>query len=141
MFKMINKQNNQKGFTLVELIIVIAIIGILAGMAVPRLSQFNETAKEATDEANARTIASIVAILSAQGDVSETTSITEVTDTDILNMLPSNEVPTIESNFYNGGGASGTNDFYYENDDTDGIVIWADSTSGTAIQMYPPTAP
>jgi type IV pilus assembly protein PilA len=44
MLKKLNKKKNQKGFTLVELLIVIAIIGILAAIAIPQFSSYRAKA-------------------------------------------------------------------------------------------------
>ena len=43
--KYIKIQNKQAGFTLLELLMVIAVIGILATIAVPRLQNYSQKAK------------------------------------------------------------------------------------------------
>lgn len=49
MFKAINKMGkNEKGFTLVELLIVIAIIAILAAIAIPQFAQYRQKAAAST---------------------------------------------------------------------------------------------
>jgi len=60
--------NNKKGFTLVELLIVIALLGILAGIAIPRMTGLTENAKANADTATVQTLMrdAQVAIVSGQ---------------------------------------------------------------------------
>ena len=50
------KINNKKGFTLAELLIVVAIIAVLAAISIPIFNSQLSKAKEATNTANARSL-------------------------------------------------------------------------------------
>ena len=48
------RKNNKKGFTLAELLIVVAIIAVLTAIAIPVFTTQLEKSREATDQANVR---------------------------------------------------------------------------------------
>lgn len=81
MLEMLTKKRNKKrkGFTLVELIVVIAILGILMLIAVPRFAGFREQSAIKADEATGATIGKAAELYALNNNIVNTDEVDEVT--------------------------------------------------------------
>ncbi|GAA0752439.1 prepilin-type N-terminal cleavage/methylation domain-containing protein [Clostridium sartagoforme] len=134
MIKNTNNKKKKKGFTLIELIIVIAIIAILAAIAIPKFGEVRKNANVKSDVANAKTIANAVTALIAEDKltVPTTTALTidsteDDEDSGKIEAYLQN-VPTVKS-------VSGTTNFTVEIKAGGGVIV-----KGGDITFFPATA-
>lgn len=86
------KKMNNKGFSLVELIVVIAIMAVLVGVLAPQFIKYVESSRRSTDISNAQNIQSAVLADIANGVLTTGSSLTLTTSGTGTNVTSIGEV-------------------------------------------------
>ncbi len=118
------KKTNKKGFTLVELVIVIAILAILAAIAIPTVSNVIDTANKNTDLANAQTVE--LALKTADAEIAAKTR-TDITTADKVSVVLAKYGITLDLTKAGKSGAT----FQYKGTK---VVLSKDVTDGNAFK-------
>lgn len=70
-------RQEEQGFTLVELVVVVVILGILAGIGIQQFGNVQERARQSAHEANVKVLTSAAQMYALLNDVQTTITITE----------------------------------------------------------------
>lgn len=97
-------KKNEKGFTLMEMLIVVAIIAVLVAIAIPTFTSSLNKAKTATDAANIRAgyASAMLKVLESDMDAAKA----DVTDGTVFYLQKDGTVATTDTNAYVCKGAS-----------------------------------
>ena len=91
MFKFLkDRKKDNKGFTLVELVIVVAILAILVGLLAPQYTKYVERSRKAADVSNMDEMIKAIQVYAADGDA----NLAAITTAETIVLDPDNE-PTV----------------------------------------------
>ena len=127
------KKLNNKGFSLVELIIVIAIMAVLIGLLAPQFIKYVQRSKYSTDVKNGQEIATVVQTLNADNELAEDEDNVDFATSKALtkakakNLMAETPVSKVLS----------TNKFFVKYDVKSGKVIVSIGAAAGDSQIYP----
>jgi len=120
---MMTIKKNQKGFTLIELMIVVAIIGILAAVAIPNFLEYRNKSKIAACKSTAGEIRASLANFAADSTGNSYPTVGEIGDYDDLRTFLSNHGGSLKVNSLDHGILTDTLTYVETQDPNDATMI------------------
>ncbi len=146
MFNLYKNNNKTKGFTIVELIVVLAILGILMAIAIPMYGKYIKQGDEANTAVTASAInnAVITTLFEQHGEPTFTLDSSTPEFDEILRLSEIDSDETLEFRYYSNTSDLPTVDNFSQLENTWVVYIPQDSTNNTFnfeedVVIYPPS--